>query len=395
MGRDRAPVSEDPASVAIRLAWLHLFRRRIRRTWRRILVLAGIRRLTPGDGEPRPSVSVWIEDPDDTGGSFYRPSHRMQDPSIDPREPYGGESSGTGNDHGWSGCTMSSGADVMALATGGEIAPWGGDLRHRQGDLSGGTDLGDLRDAFRAYGEELTIRSGGGWSAVVADHDAGYPIVMQGSGNVPGSATFDGGHACAISPEPKGDGQWLFGDPLASGWQWVEPSAIKTWAQHWQSSIAWARGARMGSAPPEPGPAPAPEPMPCPPPETHTEAELEELARRGGAVALEVAGDALVGAWLAWLRAPRSGPSDRWNVGSWSDPLEVLEATLEDDEPDPCYQPASPAAWARGIPFPVAEALEALTSPAAWDRSGWRESTWQRSDAPGTRSPRSMLPAWP
>jgi hypothetical protein len=382
----------DPGELAVRLVWLHVFRRRIRRTWRRILVLLGIRRLTPGDGEPRPSMSTWIEDPDDTGGSFYRPSHRMQDPTIDPKEPYGGESSSRGSDHGWSGCTMSAGADALALHTAGEIVPWGGDLRHRQGDLDGGTDLVDLREAWAEYGETLTIRSGAGWSAVVDAHEQLRPIVMQGTGNVPGSATFDGGHACAISPEPKADGQWLFGDPLASGWQWVEPSEIKAWAQRWNSSISFATGAPMAAPP---APAPGPEPAPCPPAEQHTPAELEELARGSARVALEVAGDLLVGAWLAWLRAPRPGPSDLWDLGSWSDPLEVLETALEDEEPDPCYEPTSPAAWGRTLLFPVAQALKAATSPALWDRSGWRESTWQDGAARVSGSPRSVLPAWP
>jgi hypothetical protein len=380
-------VSGDPGELAVRLVWLHVFRRRIRRTWRRILVMLAIRRLTPGDHEPRPSVSVWLEDPDDTGGSFYRPSHRMQDPAIDPREPYGGESSSTGSDHGWSGCTMSAGADALALHTGGEIAPWGGDLRHRQGDLSGGTDLVDLRDAWRTYGEELTIRSGAGWTAVVDAHDELRPIVIQGSGNVPGADSFAGGHACVISPEPKADGQWLFGDPLVSGWQWIPPAEIRTWAQHWQSSIAFAVGAPMSAPAPEP-----PAPAPCPPAEEHTPAELEELARRSSSTALAIAADLEVGAWLEWLRAPRSGPADVWDVGGWADPDEVLEAVLEDDEPDPCYQPATPAAWARGLLFPVDDALAALTSPALWDGSGWRASTWQGERA---RAARAALPAWP
>src|SRR4051812_27702756 len=165
---------------------------------RALAVLAGLRRLTPRPGEELPWALTWVEDPGDTGGP-YRPSHRRQDPSSDPAEPNGSESSSRGNDHGWSNCTMASGADAMAYHTGGASKPWGGDLRHRQGDLDGGTDLYDLRDAWAASGHTLTIRSGQGWSKVVADHDAGRAIVIQGSGEVPGAGSFTGGHACCIS----------------------------------------------------------------------------------------------------------------------------------------------------------------------------------------------------
>ena len=377
----------------LELARVPPIRRRIRRLWRRLEILLRIRRLTPGDGELRPSRSIRVDDaPRDTGGAFYRPSHRQQDPAVDPREPNGSESSATGNDHGWSGCTMSAGADALACATGGEIAPWGGDLRHRQGDLSGGTDLYDLRDAWRAYGETLTIRSGAGWSAVVAAHDRLEPIVIQGSGQVPGAGDFTGGHACAISPEPHSAGSWLFGDPLATGWQWIPPAQIRTWAEAWQGSIAFATGAAMSSSAPAPGPTPCP---PCPPAEVHTPAMLEDLAERSAETALEIGADQLVQAWLEWLRAPRAGPADRWDVGGWGSLGDVLAATLDDDEPDPCADPAPPAAWARGLLFPVVDALEALTSPAAWGASSWRESTWRTDAPPVGRAGRSALPAWP
>ena len=44
----------------------------------------------------------------------------------------------------------------------GELDLWGGDLRHSQGDLSGGTDLYDARDAWAEFGETLTDQIRGG-----------------------------------------------------------------------------------------------------------------------------------------------------------------------------------------------------------------------------------------
>jgi hypothetical protein len=226
------------ADALIERGLRELLKERIRRAWRRLLILLVIRRITPRDGERPDERHIRMIPPLDTGGA-YRPSHRPQDPSSDPHEPYGSESSGTGSDHAWSGCTMSSGADAIAYATGGELTPWGGDMRHRQGDLSGGTDLVDLSQAFAAYGESLTIKSGAGWSAVVDAHDEGRAIVIQGTGEVPGAGSFDGGHACCIGTETHSDGRWLWGDPLVSGWQWISPGEIRKWAERWQASIAF------------------------------------------------------------------------------------------------------------------------------------------------------------
>jgi hypothetical protein len=181
-----------------------------------LAILLGVRRVAPVDGY-WPSRSVVVPELD-TGGGF-RAAWRQQDPAKDPKEPFGGESSSAGNDHGWSNCSMTSGALVLAYQQPqGSKAYWGGDLRHSgQPDLSGGTDLYDVRDAWAEYGETLTIKSGAGWSAVKTAHNEGRAIVIQGTGNVPGSESFDGGHACAIAPETHSDGRWLFGDPLATG----------------------------------------------------------------------------------------------------------------------------------------------------------------------------------
>jgi hypothetical protein len=334
-----------------------------------LAVLLRIRRLTP-EGRYWPLNSVYVEPIDaDTGGAF-RAAWRMQDPAKDPKEPNGGESSAAGNDHGWSGCTCTSAALAIAYqAPQGSLALWGGDIRHRQGDLSGGTDLYDVRDAWKAYGETLTIRSGAGWSGVKADHNAGRAIVIQGIGNVPGSESFDGGHACCIAPETHADGRWLFGDPLATGWQWIAPADIERWAEAWQSSVAFAVGdlpASSSSPPPTPAPAPCP---PCPDPAPM----IAEAIAYAGDLAELAAQDAAVSEWIAWLDAGAPNAADVWDAGAWSPADPDLVAVLEAD----CTNLAG-ARWSRGpLPDPVAAAYHALTAPAVWDAPGWRAVLWQ------------------
>jgi len=324
-----------------------------------------IRRLSPGRRRPNHRVVV----PElDTGGGF-RASWREQDPAKDPKEPNGSESSSTGTDHGWSNCTMTAGALAIAYQQPrGSVAPWGGDMRHRQSDLSGGTDLFDLRTSWDTYGEVLTIKSGAGWSAVKTAHNEGRAIVIQGSGNVPGSESFDGGHACCIAPETHSDGRWLFGDPLASGWQWVKPGDIETWAERWQSSVAFA----VGEKPPPP-PTPEPECPDCPPlPHVIvTPPPGPELARAEG-IAAALALDEEVGAWLVWLAAGE--PVDTWDVGLWG----PIEPTLDELlEAGPCVEGAA-ACWARApLLDPIASARAAMTTAAVWDALAWRGLLWR------------------
>lgn len=330
----------------------------------RWLALAlGIRRVAPVLGhEPWQSARV----PElDTGGGF-RASWRQQDPGKDPKEPYGGESSSAGNDHGWSNCTMTSAALALAYQQPqGSKAPWGGDMRHSQGDLSGGTDLYDARDAWADYGETLSIKSGAGWSAVKTAHNEGRAIVIQGTGNVPGSESFDGGHACAIAPETHSDGRWLFGDPLATGWQWIEPSAIESWAERWQSSVAFAVGEKPPPPPPpEPEPQPEPDCPDCPDPQPLIDA----------AIAADDSAEVVV--WLDWLRAGKPRSTDAWDRGVWG-PVEPSLAELEDGCGGPT-PPAGGARWHRGpLPAPVGLAYRALTIPAEWGGGGWDAGLWR------------------
>ena len=330
---------------------------------RRLAVALGLRRLTPaGCYWPRRSVQVEPISAD-TGGAF-RAAWREQNPAVDPREPNGGESASTGDNHGWSNCTCTSGALAIAYQQPrGSLAPWGGDLRHRQGDLEGGTDLLDIRAAWSTYGETLNVRSGAGWSAVVAAHDEGRAIVIQGTGNVPGSESFDGGHACAIAPETHSDGRWLFGDPLASGWQWIDPGAIRSWAERWQSSIAFATGEKPPNTPP---PTPEPEPV-IPTPVPAFGPELERAEGLGAALAL----DAAVGEWVAYLEPPGPIVGARWDASGWTGPETASLAWLLDD----CDEQVS--LWGRGpLLDPVAAARHALETAPTWGAEGWRSLRW-------------------
>jgi hypothetical protein len=349
------------------------------RSWsalvRAVQIWLGIRRPTPQPGEVLPAAAQGgAGDAGDTGGGWYRPAHRKQDPAADPREPGGGESSSRGNDHGWANCTMASGAMTLDFDTLGDRELWGGDLRHKQGDLEGGTDLNDLREAWAAYGRTLTIRSGAGWEALKDDRAAGRFLVVQGEGNVPGSATFDGGHACCLGPETNADGNWLWGDPLAGGWQWAKPGEIKAWMERWSSGLAWARSA----AHPPATPPPDPDPDPAPPPPAVDKTPFDQAdVDRAVAAGLVSAGDAAVRAWVAWLGSPAPGPGDVWDTAGWSDPLARVEAALAGED-DPCGpDPAAGGRWARGpVLAPVWDAYGVLTADPAWDRAAWRQAGW-------------------
>ena len=343
-----------------------------------LAVWLGIRRLSP-DGR-WPLWGVIVEPASDTGGA-YRAKHRRQDPSADPSEPYGSESSSVGNDHGWSGCTMSAGADAIAYQNPrGALTPWGGDLRHRQTDLSGGTDLYDLRTAWSKYGETLTIKTGAGWSAVVDAHNAGRAIVAQGTGDVPGSQTFDGGHACAIAPETHSDGRWLFGDPLASDWQWCSSSSIRSWMERLSSGCYFAIGDKPPADPEPPTPPPAPVDRY---PEGYADGRrLGELDGRnqyadavfrswapGRAIDPDELPDGARWDLSAWATGgetvPVAGDSwasegGEWDLADWSGTLEL---------------PIVGDAWA-DWPLPL-DMLYRAQTPASWASAAWAGAVWR------------------
>jgi hypothetical protein len=144
--------------------------------------------------------------------------------------------------------------------------PQGGSLRHRQSDLLGGTDLGDLRNAWRAYGDKpLEIRSGRGWAGVVVALDVeARMVVAQGTGLAPGASGVRVPHAVAIFPKRDRAGRRLISDPWYGRWQWADAYAIRRWMTAWAGpGLNFAVSAPWPLVvPPDPGPIPPPDPLP-------------------------------------------------------------------------------------------------------------------------------------
>jgi hypothetical protein len=286
---------------------------------REFALAVGLRTLSPLAGwVPNHSVEVPAID---TGAAF-RPDWRMQDPAKDPSEPFGSEGSSAGNDHGWSNCTMVSAALVYAYHVKDKTGPQGGNMRHNQDDLSGGTDLYDAKTAWSRYGNQtLTIKSGAGWNAVKAAHDEGRAILIQGEGNVPGSESFDGSHACAIGIETNSEGKWLWGDPLASGWQWAKPGEIKAWAERLHTSILFAVSKIVEDAP---APAPVEPDEECPP------YPVPDYAYAEASAVAAYQSELLRESWY-WVQHPTMPmpfpivhlaamePNGQWNVAKWNE----------------------------------------------------------------------------
>ena len=299
---------------------------------RAIAIAVGLRQISPRPDRIPDITNLRHVEPIDTGGAF-RADWRMQDPAKDPKEPYGGESSGTGNDHGWSNCTAVSAALAYAYQVQDKSGPQGGDMRHHQDDQSGGTDLYDMRTAWDRYGNQtLTIKTGAGWGAVKTAHNEGRAIVIQGEGNVPGSESFDGGHACVIAPETHSDGRWLFGDPLADGWQWIKPSDIETWAERLSSSIYFAVSKKPATTAP-PTTTPTPPPVPDCPDCPDTKPIVDS--------AIAVYEQELLSDTYYWFTHPETEP-----------------------------------------PFPLADLL-AMQPNGVWDAAKWNQTTWYLDPSAG------------
>jgi hypothetical protein len=143
-----------------------------------------------------------------------------------------------------SNCRMAAGATVIDYDTLGSVTSSGSAMRARQSDQSGGTDSGDLSQAWASYGESLGIRDGYAWSDAMADLRAGRAIVLDvwhaaaGGPCVSGSGAY--GHSIAVAPEFHSDGdRVLTCDPWCSParWDWWAIQKLEHGASVWADQV--------------------------------------------------------------------------------------------------------------------------------------------------------------
>jgi len=160
----------------------------------------------------------------------------------DPSEPHVA--------HENNNCTMVSGAMALDYHTAGLIRKRGGDLRHKQLDQVGGTDLSDVAYAWRKYGQTLAIAQG--WAGIRTRLGEGRCIILQGdSGDLDNSCSEsqDVAHAVLVHPDTHSSGAWLIADPWCyvagsnglGKWQWLVREDVYRYAAKLGFRFAYTR----------------------------------------------------------------------------------------------------------------------------------------------------------
>lgn len=140
---------------------------------------------------------------------------------------------------------------VLDWHTRGAIQVWGGDLVQHCGRTetsirSSGTNLTDLKTAWWYYGQNLDVRSGQTWDALMhCLMVEGRAIVLQGDYGV-----FTVGDSCqpdfvdnhAISVYPyQVDGRVMVGDPLCQKFRGVPIAHLQAYAEAFGAAVYGAQ----------------------------------------------------------------------------------------------------------------------------------------------------------
>lgn len=165
--------------------------------------------------------------------SYFRPVPLSQ--LHDPSEPHLA--------HERMNCTCAVCATAVRAATSGAKQPRGGDIRHKQPDQVGGTDLNDITIAAAKYGVKLT--KGHGKAEMIQRRREGRFLILQGdSGELDGSCSEgqDTAHAVGVHPDDNPpashSGDWLIGDPWChikgtnrGKWRWLDRDDVFAYAR--------------------------------------------------------------------------------------------------------------------------------------------------------------------
>lgn len=148
------------------------------------------------------------------------------------------------------GCVWTSGCNGSDAATGGSRDPEPDYLHSklaREDETSPATPGWSLRDLVTALGRIGVLfinATGATWGDVVAWHNAGYYVVLQGDSDVFGNGTcsgkFDGDHAIGIHPAEDEDGNWRIDDPICPTARYESPSVLRRYAEKLASRLGIA-----------------------------------------------------------------------------------------------------------------------------------------------------------
>ena len=137
------------------------------------------------------------------------------------------------------GCTPTSLANGIDAATEGKISRSGDSVMSlipRAQEFNPSVPGWNLIDADRAaakIGVPFDVRSGQGWSSVVAAHDAGLYVVLQGDSDRFADATcsgaFNGDHCIGVHPADNA-GLWWIDDPICKGGRYESPDVLRAYA---------------------------------------------------------------------------------------------------------------------------------------------------------------------
>lgn len=139
------------------------------------------------------------------------------------------------------GCTWTSGANGADASTGGGVKRTPDQIlakvpRADETDpRTPGWSLVDLDHAMVAIGVGFEVRSGQGWAGVVAAHNAGHYIALQGDSDRFGAYTcsgkFDGDHCIGVHPGENASGHWRIDDPICKDARYEVPAFLRSYAQ--------------------------------------------------------------------------------------------------------------------------------------------------------------------
>lgn len=140
------------------------------------------------------------------------------------------------------GCSPTSAANGVGASTGGKHKPSGDDVlakvsRSEEVDpTSEGWSLDDVDLAMARMHIPFVVIRNEGWAGVVAAHNAGYYVIVQGdSDRFPGttcSGAFDGKHCIGTHPDEDAAGHWRIDDPICHSARYEKPETIRAYAEH-------------------------------------------------------------------------------------------------------------------------------------------------------------------